>query len=59
MRLTCREVMRMVSEGLDRRLPITQRALVRAHCVVCRGCRAARERLQFLRRAMSRMAEHD
>ena len=57
MSLTCKEVVRLASEGLDRDLPPGQQALVRAHCAVCRGCDALRERLAFLRRAMSRIAD--
>jgi predicted anti-sigma-YlaC factor YlaD len=56
-KLTCQEAVRLVSEGLDRDLPAAQKALLQAHLAVCRGCRAVRERLEFLRKAMRRLAE--
>lgn len=59
MSLTCKEVVRLVSEGLDRDLPAGQQALVRAHCAICRGCNAVRERLEFLRRAVRKFGERE
>jgi predicted anti-sigma-YlaC factor YlaD len=56
MSLTCKEVARLVSEGLDRGLSADERAKLHAHFAFCRGCRSISERLAFLRRAMQRVA---
>jgi hypothetical protein len=57
MSLTCREVARLVSEGLDRDLPAEQQALLRAHYALCRGCTNLRERMAFLRRAIGKLRD--
>jgi predicted anti-sigma-YlaC factor YlaD len=57
MSLNCKEVVRLVSEGLDRELPAEQQALLRAHYAICRGCQSMRDRMSFLRRAMQRLAD--
>ncbi len=59
MSLSCREVVRLVSEGLDRELPADQQALLHAHYAICRGCASMRERLAFLRRAMRRLTDSE
>ena len=35
---TCREVHRLVSEGMDRELSIVERARMRLHLMVCGAC---------------------
>lgn len=59
MSLTCKDVVRLVSEGLDRELPVDQQALLRAHYAICRGCTNMRERMAFLRRAMQKLRDGD
>lgn len=55
--LTCRQVTRLVSEGLDRRLAPGERGLLQLHLAICRGCRATRDQFAFLRTAVRRLAE--
>jgi len=57
MSLTCKEVARLVSEGLDQELPAERQALLRAHLALCRGCDSLRERMGFLRRAMRKVSD--
>lgn len=57
MSLSCKQVVRLISEGLDRDLPAEQLALLRAHYAICRGCASMRERMAFLRRAMQNLTE--
>ncbi len=57
MSLACKEVVRLISEGLDRELPAEQQALLRAHYAICRGCSAMRDRMAFLRRAMRGLSD--
>ncbi len=59
MMLSCKEATRLVSQGQDRSLGFGERAVLRVHFAICRGCRNAARQLEFLRRAMVRLAEQD
>jgi predicted anti-sigma-YlaC factor YlaD len=50
--LDCKEVSRLISNGLDEALPTPERARLRLHFVICETCRNVSEQMQFLRRAM-------
>jgi hypothetical protein len=52
--LTCKEVTRLISQGLDRELSFGERTALRVHFVICRGCRNVNRHLAFLRRAMQK-----
>jgi hypothetical protein len=56
-KLTCKEVTRLISEGLDRELDPGMQARLRAHYALCTGCAAMLERLQFLHRAMRKVTK--
>lgn len=49
--LTCKEVSQLVSELLDRQLPLWQRVQVRMHLFMCRFCSRFRKQTLFLRAA--------
>ncbi len=49
--LTCKEVSQLVSESLDRNLPLRQRIAVRLHLFRCKICSRYREQMLFLRNA--------
>lgn len=49
---TCKEVHRLVSEGLDRSLTLTERSRVQMHLLVCRACERFNGQLGLLRKAM-------
>ena len=51
-KVSCEEVSRLLSEGLDAHLPTSERARLRLHLVYCKTCRSVDEQLQFIRRAM-------
>lgn len=55
MRLTCKEVSMLVSQQLDRKLSLWERATLRLHLLVCNGCRNFLTQTQFIRRAVRRM----
>lgn len=57
--LTCDDSTRLVSESLDRRLPLGERLAVRLHALCCRSCRRAGRQLRFLHEAMTRRAEQE
>lgn len=50
--LTCQQVARMISEGLDAELAPPERARIRMHFAVCEACRNVKEQMGFLRTAM-------
>jgi hypothetical protein len=52
MMLSCKEVTRLVSQGLDRRLPFGRRVALRVHFAICDGCTNFSKQLQFLRKAV-------
>jgi len=49
---TCKEVHRLVSEGLDRDLSLIERARMRMHLLVCRACQNFDNQMHLIRRAM-------
>lgn len=55
--LSCRETTRLVSQGLDRELAFGERVALRVHFAYCTGCRRTRRQMEFLRRALRRLAE--
>ena len=57
--LTCKEVSRLASQGLDRRLGFAERVRLHLHLCLCEGCRNFRKQLDFLRRAAARLGGPD
>ena len=53
--LDCKEVSRLISEGLDQAMPAPERARLRYHFVICQTCRTVEEQMKFLRRAMKQL----
>ena len=53
--LDCKEVSRLISEGLDQAMPAPERARLRYHFVICQTCRTVDEQMKFLRRAVKEM----
>src|SRR3954468_9027712 len=56
---TCREVHRLVSEGMDRDLSLVERARMRLHLMVCQACTRFTGQMNLLRRAMRQMPPLD
>ena len=48
----CKKVTQMVSESLDRKLPLHQRMGIRIHLLMCKFCSRYRKQLLILREAM-------
>jgi predicted anti-sigma-YlaC factor YlaD len=57
MMLSCKEVSRLVSQGLDRQLGFAARVRLRAHLVICDGCTNFSQQMTFLRKALAKLAE--
>jgi hypothetical protein len=49
--LSCKEVSHLVSESLDRTLPLWQRIQMRLHLLLCRFCSRFQKQTLFLRDA--------
>lgn len=49
--LSCKEMSRLVSESLDRELPLGQRVSLRLHLLMCSLCSRFRSQMLFLHRA--------
>ena len=60
-KLTCKEVARILSDGLDADMSPPQRARLRLHLVVCEACRNVEQQFDLIRRLMRRAepTEHD
>ena len=52
MMLSCKEVTRLVSQGLDRRLGFAERVRLRLHLAVCDGCSHFTKQMRFIRKAV-------
>lgn len=53
--LTCRDVSRLVSQGLDRRLGLGERVRLRVHLAICEGCTNFKRQMDFLRLAVRKL----
>ncbi len=49
--LRCREISKLVSESMDRELPLRRRLEVRMHLMMCRMCAGFARQVRLLRRA--------
>ena len=47
--LTCQDITRLVSESMDRTLPLNQRIKIRIHLGMCRYCARFAKQMRFLR----------
>jgi len=57
MNITCKEASRLVSEGLDKKLPPDVQLKLHAHLAICRGCKSLSDRLAFLRNAVRKIVD--
>lgn len=57
MNLSCKEATRLMSQSQDRDLSLGERAALKLHLALCRGCRAVSEQFEFLRRALRRLGD--
>lgn len=51
---TCREVVRLISDDMDRPLPLGTRLKIRVHFLICKWCERYRRQLVFMRNALRR-----
>jgi hypothetical protein len=55
--LRCREISKLVSESMERRLPFGTRMQVWVHLMLCRFCAGFARQVRFLRRAVKQNPE--
>lgn len=58
MKLSCKEVTRLISQREDRDLAFGERVALRLHFVICQGCRNVNAQFKFLRLAVSNLSRH-
>lgn len=51
--LTCREAARLISDSMDRKLPLRQRVSLRIHLLMCKLCPRFREQILFLKETLN------
>lgn len=54
----CHDITRLISESLDRPLPLRTRIAMWIHCRICVWCERYRDQLGFLRKALKSWPEH-
>jgi hypothetical protein len=55
--LSCKKTAQLVSQGMDRRMGLWERAAVRLHLAICDGCTNFKRQAAFIQRAMKRLAD--
>jgi predicted anti-sigma-YlaC factor YlaD len=53
-KLTCHDVSRILSDGLDAEMAPAERARLRLHMVICEACRNVEHQFDLLRRLVRR-----
>ena len=54
--LSCKDVTKLVSESMDRTLPLGKRVGVRLHLLICKLCRRYERQLLLIRETARRLA---
>lgn len=58
LKVTCREITRIVIEGEERRLSLAERLTVRYHMLICAACPRFERQLALMRRASARWRQY-
>jgi predicted anti-sigma-YlaC factor YlaD len=58
-KLTCQEVARILSDGLDAEMAPAERTRLRLHLVICEACRNVEQQFSLLRRLVSKSEPSD
>jgi hypothetical protein len=59
MKLTCREASRLLSDGLEKKLSLRDRAALKLHLTLCDACTRVKAQFEFMRRALSAYTHRD
>ncbi len=55
---SCRDISVLVSQGLDKKLSLSERLTIRLHVALCSHCRNFQKQSQFLRKTAQHYTEH-
>jgi predicted anti-sigma-YlaC factor YlaD len=58
-KLTCKDVARILSDGLDEEMTAGERARLRVHMVICEACRNVEQQFDLLRRLVRKSGPSD
>jgi predicted anti-sigma-YlaC factor YlaD len=58
-KLTCKDVARILSDGLDEDMTTGERARLRVHMVICEACRNVEQQFDLLRRLVRKSEPSD
>jgi predicted anti-sigma-YlaC factor YlaD len=58
-KLTCKDVARILSDGLDTEMAVAERARLRVHMVICEACRNVEQQFDLLRRLVRKSGPSD
>jgi predicted anti-sigma-YlaC factor YlaD len=58
-KLTCKDVARILSDGLDTEMAPAERARLRVHMVICDACRNVEQQFGLLRRLVRKSGPSD
>lgn len=58
-KLTCKDVARILSDGLDAEMAPAERTRLRLHMVICEACRNVEQQFGLLRRLMRKSEPSD
>jgi predicted anti-sigma-YlaC factor YlaD len=58
-KLTCKDVARILSDGLDTEMAPAERARLRVHMVICDACRNVEHQFDLLRRLVRKSEPSD
>lgn len=54
---SCKDIARLISEGMDRELHWTARMCIRVHLMMCKGCTNFQKQMRVLRAASKAYAD--
>jgi len=52
LRLSCRDATRLISQGMDRRLSVAEKLVLRLHVAICDACSRFTRQVNFVRQAL-------
>jgi len=55
--LSCKEATQLMSQKMDRKLPVAERLSLGFHLLICSGCRSFGYQLHFMRKAVRHLAD--
>ena len=58
-KLSCKDVARILSDGLDEEMTAPERARLRVHMVICEACRNVEQQFGLLRRLVRKSEPSD